>query len=110
MSLIYSNNRYKHFEGINIGINEFLNKTEKELISKEIETLEKASSVELVAVITQRSGDYKLASPMYSIFLVFCSSLYFALFTDKTTFELVQIQLLIIIGFYLLFEYFWKNY
>ena len=46
-----------------------LNKTEKELISKEIETLEKASSVELVAVITQRSGDYKLASPMYSIFL-----------------------------------------
>ena len=83
-----------------------LNKTEKELISKEIETLEKASSVELVAVITQRSGDYKLASPMYSIFLVFCASLYFSLFTDKSTFELVQIQLLIFIGFYLFFEYF----
>lgn len=83
-----------------------LNDNEKELISKEIETLEKSSCVELVAVITQRSGDYKLASSLYSIFLVFCSSIYFALFTDKSTFELIQIQLLIFIGFYLFFEYF----
>ena len=85
-----------------------LTDNEKKIISQEIETLEKSSSAELVAVITQRSGDYKLASSMYSIFLVFCSSLFFVLFTDKSTFELIQIQLLIFIGFYLFFEYFRK--
>lgn len=85
-----------------------LTDNEKKIISQGIETLEKSSSAELVAVITQRSGDYKLASSMYSIFLVFCSSLFFVLFTDKSTFELIQIQLLIFIGFYLFFEYFRK--
>lgn len=78
-----------------------LKEKEKELISKEIENLEKKSSVELVAVVTKRSSDYKLASSMIAIFLLFCISCGLVFFENISTFELVQIQVLIFFGFYL---------
>lgn len=53
-----------------------LNKKEKELISKEIENLEKSSSAELVAVITQRSSDYKYATSIINIFILFLISFF----------------------------------
>ena len=54
-----------------------LNEKDKELISQEIENLEKLSSAELVAVITKRSGDYKYATSLVSIFIVLDSVLAF---------------------------------
>ena len=56
-----------------------LKKEEKELISLEIAELEKLSSAEIVAVITQKSSNYKYAALMLSIFCVFLMSfiLYF---------------------------------
>lgn len=53
-----------------------LSNKEKELISKEIENLEKFSSTELVAVVTKRSGNYKLASAMFAVFSLFLFHFY----------------------------------
>lgn len=85
-----------------------LKEKEKELISKEIENLEKKSSVELVAVVTKRSSNYKVASSMIAMFLLFCISCGLVFSENISTFELVQIQVLIFFGFYLFFEKF-KN-
>ena len=47
-----------------------LNSEEKKLIAKEIEELEQSSSAELIAVITQKSSNYKYAS--FNGFNIFC--------------------------------------
>ena len=86
-----------------------LSNKEKELISKEIENLEKLSSMELVAVVTKRSGNYKLASAMFAIFSLFFISFLLLLVSFKTAFELIQIQLLVFIGIYVFSERF-KSY
>ena len=52
-----------------------LTNKEKELISKEIENLEKLTSAELIAVITQKSSNYKSVILMFSIVSVFLISL-----------------------------------
>ena len=80
----------------------------KELISKEIENLEKSSCVELIAVVIKRSSNYKLAASMLAIFLVFFTSCILILFEDISTLELIQIQVLEFFAFYLFFERF-KN-
>lgn len=54
-----------------------LNEKEQELISKEIENLERFSSAELVAVITQKSSNYKYAGLLISIFFVFSLLLFY---------------------------------
>ena len=86
-----------------------LSNKEKELISKEIENLEKFSSMELVAVVTKRSGNYKLASAMFAVFSLFFISFLLLLVSFKTAFELIQIQLLVFIGIYVFSERF-KSY
>ena len=86
-----------------------LSNKEKELISKEIENLEKFSSTELVAVVTKRSGNYKLASAMFAVFSLFFISFLLLLVSFKTAFELIQIQLLVFIGIYVFSERF-KSY
>ena len=58
-----------------------LTNKEKELISKEIENLEKFTSAELIAVITQKSSNYKSVMLMFSIVSVFLIS--FLLFFIK---------------------------
>lgn len=83
-----------------------LNDKEKELISKEIENLEKLSSAELVAVIAQKSSDYKYASLMISVFFVFLISFLLFFIKDISTLELLQYQLLIFVGINLFFEKF----
>lgn len=82
-----------------------LNEKDKELISQEIENLEKLSSAELVAVITKRSGDYKYATSLVSIFVVFLISFYL-IFNNKSAIELLQIQLLAFVGISLFFDRF----
>ena len=57
-----------------------LKDSEKELISKEIENLEKLSSAQLVAVIAKRSSNYKYASLMICVFFVFLVSFLVLLF------------------------------
>jgi len=85
-----------------------LNKKEKELISKEIKNLEKSSSAELVAVITQRSSDYKYATSIINIFILFLISFFLIFFSEKNAFELLQIQLLLFVAVTLFFEKFNK--
>ena len=85
-----------------------LSSDEKELISKEIENLEKLSSCELVAVVTKRSDSYKLAAAMVAIFNLFCISVFFVFFSEKAVFQILQIQFLVFIGSYLLLNKFKK--
>ncbi len=83
-----------------------LNKKDKELISKEIENVEKKSSAELVAVVTKRSSNYKYAASFINIFILFLVSFFLIFFTQKDAFELLQLQLLIFVGISLFFEKF----
>ena len=83
-----------------------LKDSEKELISKEIENLEKLSSAQLVAVIAKRSSNYKYASLMICVFLVFLASFVLFFVKEVSTLELLQYQLLIFVGVNLLFEKF----
>lgn len=83
-----------------------LNENEKELISKEIEDLEKLSSAELVAVVAKKSSNYKYASLMISIFCVFLISFVLYFVKEVSTLELLEYQLLVFVGINLLFEKF----
>lgn len=83
---------------------------DKELISNELENLEKFSSAELVLIVVERSGGYKLASAMFSIFILFFISLFLVFFSEKTTFELLQLQLIIFISSYLILENFKESF
>jgi len=84
----------------------YLGEKEKELISKKIENLEKSSSAELVAVITKRSGDYRYINTLINIFVIFVISFFLIFFFDFSPIQLLEIQLLSFIGFYLFFEKF----
>ena len=75
-----------------------LKKEEKELISLEIAELEKLSSAEIVAVITQKSSNYKYAALMLSIFCVFLMSFILYFIKEISTLELLQYQLLVFLG------------
>ena len=84
-----------------------LTNKEKELISKEIENLEKFTSAELIAVITQKSSNYKSVMLMFSIASVFLISfLLFFIKDDLYTLELIQYQIVIFIGMNLFFQTF----
>lgn len=83
-----------------------LNDKEKELISKEIEDLEKLSSAELVAVVAKKSSNYKYASLMISIFCVFLISFVLYFVKEVSTLDLLEYQLLVFVGINLLFEKF----
>ncbi|XPS40172.1 hypothetical protein ACN2C3_00240 [Aliarcobacter butzleri] len=84
-----------------------LTNKEKELISKEIENLEKFTSAELIAVITQKSSNYKSVMLMFSIVSVFLISfLLFFIKDDLYTLELIQYQIVIFIGMNLFFKHF----
>ena len=83
-----------------------LNSEEKKLIAKEIEELEQSSSAELIAVITQKSSNYKYASLMVSIFFVFLISFILFFLKEISTLELLQYQLLIFVGIHLLLKKF----
>lgn len=83
-----------------------LSENDKNLISKEIENLEKSSSAELVAVVTKRSKNYKYESLMISVFFVFLISFLLYFIKELSTLELLQYQLLIFIGINLFLEKF----
>lgn len=85
-----------------------LTDSEKELISKKIENLEKSSSAELVAVVTKRSSDYKYATSIITIFLVFLISFILIFSTQISNLILIEIQLLSFIGINLFLDKFDK--
>ncbi|QDF30352.1 TPM domain-containing protein [Halarcobacter anaerophilus] len=85
----------------------YLNKEQKEIISKEIEEFEKRSSAELVAVITQISSSYRFEILVLSLLLsavVSIISLYFSIDAVK----LFEIEVLSFLFFYLLINRFKK--
>jgi putative membrane protein len=85
----------------------YLNKEQKEIISKEIEEFEKRSSAELVAVITQISSSYRFEILVFSLLLsavVSIISLYFSIDAVK----LFEIEVLSFLFFYLLINRFKK--
>lgn len=85
----------------------YLNNKEKQDISKEIEALEKKSSVELVAVITKQSGSYKFETISISLFLTVIVSLISLIF-DISSIKLFQIEILSFFFFFFLLSKFNK--
>lgn len=84
----------------------YLSQDEKDLISKRIETLERKSSAELVAVVTKRSADYRYIQSFLNICTVFFISFIIVFFTSFSDIQLLQIQLFSFIAIFLLFEKF----
>ncbi len=83
-----------------------LSKEEKDLISKEIEKLESKSSAEIVAVITQKSDNYKYISLLIALFFVALMSFLLILFSSFSAVDLLKIQILIFMGIFIFFENF----
>lgn len=83
-----------------------LNTQEKKLISNEIEKLELESSTELVAVITKRSGSYRYIMSIISLLVTIFISVILVFTTNISKFDLLQIQMLILVGFHLFFTKF----
>jgi len=84
-----------------------LNDNEKNLISNEIEKLEKKSSSELVAVVTKQCSSYKFETVVLSLFITTIISLITLIF-DISAIKLFQIQIISIFMLYFIFEKFNK--
>jgi putative membrane protein len=84
----------------------YLNDDEKQLISKEIESLELQSSAELVAVVTKRSASYKHISTLFAISILAFLSIILVFFTQLSSLVLIELQLFVFITLYLVFERF----
>ena len=87
----------------------YLSQEEKELISQEIEEIEKKTSVELVSVISQKSSKYKFESLIVNICIVSFISLCLSLFSNITLLSMFEIQILTFIIIYLIFNKFEKS-
>ena len=86
----------------------YLNDDEKNLISKEIENLEKESSSELVAVITKQSSSYKFETISLSLFITVVIT-FFVLLFDTSAIKLFQIQVISFFIVYFTFQKFNKT-
>ncbi len=80
------------------------------MILDELEELKNSSSVQIVTLITQKSSDYKLASCMIAIFTTFLISFLLVMNDYFSALELLQIQLLIFTGIYIVLERFKKHF
>lgn len=80
------------------------------MILNELENLEKSSLVQMVTIVTQKSSNYKLASCMIAIFATFLISLLLVINDYFSALELLQIQLLIFTGIYIVLERFKKPF
>lgn len=76
----------------------------------ELENLEKSSLVQMVTIVTQKSSNYKLASCMIAIFATFLISFLLVINDYFSALELLQIQLLIFTGIYIVLERFKKPF
>lgn len=83
-----------------------LSQEEKDIISQEIENLEKFSSAELIAVVTKKSENYKYANSLLSIFLTFLSSFFIYFNNQLSNFELIQYQIFIFLLIFIFLEKF----
>ena len=80
------------------------------MILNELENLEKSSLVQMVTIVTQKSSNYKLASCMIAIFSTFLISFLLVINDYFSALELLQIQLLIFTGIYIVLERFKKPF
>ena len=80
------------------------------MILNELENLEKSSLVQMVTIVTQKSSNYKLASCMIAIFATFLISFLLVINDYFSALELLQIQLLIFTGIYIVLERFKKPF
>ena len=80
------------------------------MILNELENLEKSSLVQMVTIVTQKSSNYKLASCMIAIFSTFLISFLLVINDYFSALELLQIQLLIFTGIYIVLERFKKTF
>lgn len=80
------------------------------MILNELENLEKSSLVQMVTIVTQKSSNYKLASCMIAIFTTFLISFLLVINDYFSALELLQIQLLIFTGIYIVLERFKKPF
>ncbi len=87
----------------------YLNNDEKESIEKEIKKLEKKSSAELVAVITDFSSSYNLLILIFSLVFTFLISL-ISLYFNANTIMFFEIQLSTFAFFIFLFHNFKKYF
>lgn len=80
------------------------------MILNELENLKKSSLVQMVTIVTQKSSNYKLASCMIAIFTTFLISFLLVINDYFSALELLQIQLLIFTGIYIVLERFKKPF
>jgi putative membrane protein len=78
-----------------------LNNKDKISVSKEIENIKTLSSVQLFTQSTKKSSEYKLASSIFTVFILFFFSFLLISILHLDALELLQIQLLIFFGFYI---------
>lgn len=83
-----------------------LKQEQKDLISKKIQECESKSSAELVAVISKRSSEYKYASLLIALLITAFISLILVIFFQVSNSFLLQMQILSILGYFILFEKF----
>lgn len=84
----------------------YLNKNEKQQISKEIELLEEKSSCELVAVITKQCSNYKYETIFINFIIVCIISVFMISFTQNSPVRLFEFQLLIFTSIFFIFRKF----
>ena len=84
----------------------YLSDDEKEIISQEIEEIEKNTAVELIAVISEQSARYKYESLIVNICMVSFITLFFSIFSSISLLTLFEIQILSFIIIFVLFNKF----
>lgn len=86
-----------------------LNDNNKIHISKELESIQISSDVQIFTASLKRSSQYQLASCMFAVFTLFLISFFLVFMLHLDALKLLQIQLLIFFSFYIFLEKF-KNY
>ena len=84
----------------------YLSQEEKELISQEIEEIEKKTSVELVSVISEKSAKYKYESLIVNICIVSVITLVFSLFSSISLLTMFEIQIFTFLTIFIIFDKF----
>ena len=86
-----------------------LNDNNKIHISKELESIQISSDVQIFTASSKRSSQYQLTSCMFAVFTLFFVSFLLVFMLHLDALKLLQIQLLIFFSFYIILEKF-KNY
>lgn len=83
-----------------------LSREQNENIAQVIGRCEQETNCELIAVLAQKSGDYRYISVMLSAFFMFFLSFFVLIFANLTPVTLLEVEFFIFVVFYLAFGYF----